>query len=77
MAVLGQTGTWDPLLQCLRLDTPLLGKQDTKKPYGTKNNCVACAAGTNSGKKIKKKRPENGNPNPTATFEEPGAKAGY
>ena len=40
VAVLGQTGTWDPLLQCLHLDTPLLEQQDTKKLYGTKNNCV-------------------------------------
>ena len=37
---LSQAGTWDPLLQCLHLDTPLLQQQNTKKLYGTKNNCV-------------------------------------
>ena len=36
---LRQVGTWDPLLQCLSLDTPLLEQQNTKKPYRTKNNC--------------------------------------
>ena len=38
---LRQAGTWDPLLQCcLHLDTPLLEQQNTKKLYGTKNNCL-------------------------------------
>ena len=36
---LRQVGTWDPLLQCLSLDTPLLEQRNTKKPYRTKNNC--------------------------------------
>ena len=33
-----QGGTWDPLLQCLYGDTPLL--QTAKKRYGTKNDCM-------------------------------------
>ena len=37
-AVMRQAGTWDPLLQCLHLDTPLLKQENTKKLYGTKNN---------------------------------------
>ena len=39
-AVLRQAGTWDPLLQCLHLDKCLLKKQNTKKLYETKNNCM-------------------------------------
>ena len=35
-----QAWDWDPLLQCLYLDTPLLQQQNTKKLHGTKNNCV-------------------------------------
>lgn len=35
-----QAGTWDPLLQYLNLDEHLLVQQNTKKLYGTKNNCV-------------------------------------
>ena len=35
-----QAWDWDPLLQCLYLDAPLLQQQNTKKLYGTKNNCV-------------------------------------
>lgn len=38
--VLRQAGTWDPLLQYLNLDEHLLVQQNTKKLYGTKNNCV-------------------------------------
>ena len=34
------SGTWDPLLQCDNLDTPLLELQSMKKIYGIKNNCV-------------------------------------
>ena len=50
-----ETG-WDlgpsaAVLQCLYLDTPLLQQQNTKKLYGTKNNCVHGAAGANSGPK--------------------------
>ena len=29
--ILGQTGAWDPLLQCLHLDKSLLQQQNTKK----------------------------------------------
>ena len=29
-----------PVLQCLPLDSPLLQQQNTKKLYGTKNNCL-------------------------------------
>ena len=35
-----QAGTWAPLPQCLHLDTPLPEPQNTKKLYGTKDNCV-------------------------------------
>ena len=35
---LRQAWTWDLLLQCMRLDTPLLQQQNTKKLYGIKNN---------------------------------------
>ena len=35
-----ETG-WDPLPQCLHLDTPLLKQQGTKKLYRTKNNCTS------------------------------------
>ena len=42
---LRQAGTWDPLLQCLHLDTRLLGQQNTKKLQGTKNNCVHAQLG--------------------------------
>ena len=45
------------MLQCLHLDTPLFQQQNTKKLYGTENNC-ACAAGANSGPKDIK-RPTN------------------
>ena len=31
---------WDPLPQGLYLDIPLLEQQNTKKLYGTKNNCM-------------------------------------
>ena len=33
-------GPFAAVLQCLHLDTPLLGQQNTKKLYGTKNNCM-------------------------------------
>ena len=51
--ILRPAGTRDPLLQCLHLDKPLLKQQNTKKLYGTKNNCVH-ALGQIMDKKIKK-----------------------
>ena len=39
-----ETG-WDPRLQCLYLDTPLLQQQHTKQLYGAKNNCVHAQLG--------------------------------
>ena len=33
-----KAGTWQPLLQCLDLDTSLLQQQNTEKLYGTKTN---------------------------------------
>ena len=68
-----QAGTWDPLLQCLHLDKGLLEQQNTKKLYGTKNNCTHAQLGQIMDKKIQKDK----NKKPTATSEEPGAKAGY
>ena len=38
-------GPFAEVLQCLHLDTPLLQKQNTKKLYGTKNNCVHAQLG--------------------------------
>ena len=38
-------GTWNPLLQNLHLDPSLLQMQNTKKLYGTKNNCVNAPLG--------------------------------
>jgi len=58
-------------LQCLYLDTPLL-EQNIKKLYGTKNNGMHIQLGQTLDPKDTR-RPKN----PTATFEEPGAKAGY
>ena len=58
MVVLGQSGTWDPLLQCLHLDTPLLEQQDTKKLFGTKNNCVHVQLGQILDKRDQKKKKE-------------------
>ena len=39
-----ETG-WDPRLQCLHLDTPLLQQQHTKQLYGAKNSCVHAQLG--------------------------------
>ena len=58
-------------LQCLHLDTPLFKQQNTKKLYGTKINACMCSWGKFWTKDTK--RPKI----PNATFEEPGAKAGY
>ena len=49
-------GPFAAMLQCLHLDTRLPEQQNTKKLYGTKNNCVhACTVGANSGPKRYKK----------------------
>ena len=45
LLVVRQAGTWDPLPQCLQLDKCLLQQQNTKKLYGTKNNCVHAQVG--------------------------------
>ena len=70
-----QAWDWDPLLQCLYLDAPLLQQQNTKKLYGTKNNC-ACALGANSLEQILDakgtKRPKTS----ASTSEEPRTKTG-
>ena len=69
-----ETG-WDlgpfAVLQCSHLDTPLLKQQNTKKLYGTKNNCMHEQLGQIMGKKLQKTKKT-----PTATFEETGAKDG-
>ena len=51
-------GTWDPLLQCLHLDPPLLEQQNTKKLHGTKNNC-AWAVRANFRQKIQRDQKPN------------------
>ena len=68
--ILRQAGTWDPLLQCLHLDKPLLQQQNTKKLQGTKNNFMHGQLGQIMNKKIQKDQ------NPTATSEVSRAKAG-
>ena len=40
LLLLRKAGTWDPSPQCLQLDKLLLQQQNTKKLFGTKNNCV-------------------------------------
>ena len=50
-------GIWDPLLQvlqCLLLNKPLLQQQNTKKPHGTKNNCMPVQLGQILDKRHKK-----------------------
>ena len=61
--------TWDlgptaAMLQCLHLDTPFLEQENTKKLYGTKNNCKFWTT--------KIQRPKN----PNATFGEPETQTG-
>ena len=51
--------TWDPLLQCLPPGKPLLQQQNTKKLYGTKNNCVHAQLGQILDKKIQKTKKLN------------------
>ena len=46
-------GPFAVMLQCLHLDTPLLEQQNTKKLYGTKNNC-AFSLRANSGQKMQR-----------------------
>ena len=74
-SAMSETG-WDlgpfaAVLQCLHPDTTLLKPQNTKKLYGTKNNCVHAQLGQILDPKDTK-RPKN----PTAAFEEPVAKPG-
>ena len=64
-------GRFAAVLQCSHLDTRLLQQQSKKKLYGTKNNCVH-VQWTNS----EPKRYKETKKNPTATFEEAGAKIG-
>ena len=53
-------GTWDPLLQCWHLDTPLPEPQNTKKLYGTKNNGMPGQLGQIMNRKIQKtKKPSH------------------
>lgn len=69
-------GVWDPLLQvlqCLLLNKPLLQQRNTKKPHGTKNNCMPVQLGQILDKRHKKTKNNNKNNNqtkPTATSEE-------
>ena len=42
------------VLQSLHLDTPLLKQQNTKKLYGTKNNCVHAQLGQMMDDKMQK-----------------------
>ena len=67
---LRQVGTWDPLLQCLSLDTPLLEQQNTKKRYRTKNNCGQAQWAQILDKRYKESK------KPNCTFEDLEAKAG-
>ena len=48
------SGTWDPLLQCLHLDTPFLAQQNTKKLSGVKHCCVHAQLGQILDKRYKK-----------------------
>ena len=59
-------------LQCLHLDKALLEQTNTKKLYGTKNDCVHAQSG-----QIPAPKDRKSSNNSTATFEESGAKAGY
>ena len=67
-------GTWDALLQCLHLDRCLLGSPRDRKQRNYKWIKIAACTLQSKGKlgttRYKKTK------NPTATSEEPGAKAG-
>ena len=65
---------WDPfavVLQSSHLDNLSSSNKITKKMYGTKNNCLHEQLG-----QILDKRYRQTKKTPTATFEEPGSKAG-
>ena len=68
-------GTWDPLLQCLYLDTPVLEQQNTEKLYGTENASLPIWANSRP-KRYKETKKTNYHFFPTTTFEDPGAKTG-
>ena len=70
MLGLRQAGTWNPLLRCLHLDTPLLQQQNIKKLPGTKNNCMHAQLQEILDKRYKETKKS------TTTFEEPGVKTG-
>ena len=57
-------GPFAVVLQCLHLDTPLPELQNTKKLYGTKNNCMHAQLGQIIDRKIQKDQK-----NPTTTSE--------
>ena len=52
-------GPFAVMLQCLHLDKPLLQQQNTKKLYGTKNNCLHVQLGQIMDKKIQKTKKLN------------------
>lgn len=54
-----QTRTWEPLLQCLCLNKPLLKQQKRKKLYGTKNSYMHVQLGQILDKKIPKTKTFN------------------
>ena len=60
---------------CLHLDNPVLEQQNTKKLYGTRNNCVHGHLGQILDERYKKTKKDT--KRPSATSEEPGAKPGY
>ena len=64
-------GPFAAVQQSLHLDTPLLELKNTKKLYGTKNNCVHFQLG-----QILDPKDTKDKKNPTAISEEPGAKTG-
>ena len=63
-------GARDRLLQCFSACswTHILKQHNMKKLYGTKNNCIHMQLGQILDKRYKETK------NPTAIFEEPGAK---
>ena len=62
-------GPFAAVLQCSKLDIPLLEQQNTSKLYRTENNCVQAWLGQIMDPEDMK-RPKH----PTTTFEEPGGK---
>ena len=57
--ILRQAGTWNALLQCVHLDKHLFQQQNTKKLYGTKNNCMRVQLGQIMDKRYKKTQKPN------------------